>query len=212
VLLRQRGALGVIFFFDGDHPPVDFAQPRTSPKCETLKRPRSKLIGATQNEHPMTKNFSQMIKNPLSQSPNSRYNLLVENYAKAPHRRLFPFVAVSGRADTPFKSLIRFDLHTLVFRRKTSPSLSVTSTHFTKHRGYTPILPILELGANARRVTAPVATLISPAPRSVPQIAVSILTCNKKAICSTLSGNAPATNAVYVVIPSTSINPQETDR
>ena len=86
----------------------------------------------------MTKLFLRIARKPLTQTTNSRYDLPVDNYAKAPLRRFFHFVGVSGRTDTSVRRFVCYNLHTLVLRRETSFLLSTTCTLFKKHRGVYP--------------------------------------------------------------------------
>jgi hypothetical protein len=87
----------------------------------------------------------------LRQIPNSRYNRRVDNYAKAPHRRLFHFPDPSSFDRSPsnasrpvHKLLILNDLRTLEISPAASHSFLSTSALLTKHRGVYPKLPILE--------------------------------------------------------------------
>lgn len=183
----------------------------------------------------MTKNFSQIAQMPLPQPTISRYTLSVDNYAKAPLRRLFQFVAVSGRTGTPRNSLIRQGLHTLISRPNASPALSIASTHFQKHTGVYPThfesripwpfrrpAPRHPVSATVSQITglstwswrnrAAHDAETSPLREKWLRRPSSIFTCNKKAICPTLTGNAVAASAVYTVIPSKRTNLQETDR
>jgi hypothetical protein len=174
----------------------------------------------------------------LTQPTNSRYAVPVDSYAKAPLRRLFHFVAVLLRTDTRRNSLVCHDLHTLVFQPKTSRPLSTTSTLFTKHGGVYPThfespVPLPWTGSVQRpepAVASQIAGLSTSSCRNrspnsgraaetavshrhqSPSQPLSVLTCNKKAICPTLAGNAVATNAVYRVIPIKRSDLQETDR
>jgi hypothetical protein len=186
----------------------------------------------------MIEKYLQIANKPLPQTTISRYTLPVDNYAKAPLRRLFHFVGVSGRTDTPRNSLICHDLHTLVFRPNARHALSTTSTHFQKHTGVYPTYfespaPLPWMRSTRRLPVAAIASQIaglstdSWRDRSAKAGLVvestsrsrtrrhwppPILTCNKKAISPTLTGNATPTIAVNVVIPTVRINRQETDR
>jgi len=87
----------------------------------------------------------------LRQTTISRYNRHVDNYAKAPQRRLFHFRDPSSfdrsllNARRPVqKLLILNDLRTLKISPAASHSFSSTSALFKKRRGVYPKLPILE--------------------------------------------------------------------
>lgn len=183
----------------------------------------------------MTEKFSQNAKKPLRQTTISRYTPFVDNYAKAPLRRLFHFVSVSLRIDTTRNYLIRQGLHTLISRTNTSPALSIGSTHFQKPRGVYPTHFESPVPSSWRRpdprhrvaaIASPIAGLSTGSccdrsahaaetslhPRKRRHRPPSIFTCKKKAIYPTLTGNAAATGDVYIVIPTTRINLQETDR
>ena len=185
----------------------------------------------------MTKLFLRIARKPLTQTTNSRYDLPVDNYAKAPLRRLFHFLAVSGRTDISVRRFVCYNLHTLVLRCETSFVLSRTCTLFKKHRGVYPThfespLPTPAQSGHPRPVAAiasQIARLSTESRQNQPassrlviqdashnrkcrELRRSILTCNKKAISPTLTGNAPPTNAVNVVIHDSRINLQETDR
>jgi hypothetical protein len=186
----------------------------------------------------MTEKFSQIPQIPLRQTTISLYTLPVDNYLKAPLRRLFHFVAVSLRTDTTLNSFICHDLHTLISRAETSRALSTTSTHFQKHTGVYPNYfespaPLPWMRSTRRLPVAAIASQIaglstdswrdrSAKPGLVVESASrsrtrrkwpsSIFTCNKKAISPTLTGNATPTIADNVVIPTVRINLQETDR
>ena len=112
--------------------------------------------------------FLSSPQNPLQQIPNSRYNRHVDNYAKAPHRRLFHFPDPSSfdqsasNARRPVQKLpILNDLRTLKISPAASHSFSSTSALFKKHRGVYPNLPILE-----RPVAAIVSQIAGLFPRS----------------------------------------------
>ena len=76
----------------------------------------------------MTKKSSLNSQIASSATHNSRYTLPVDNYAKAPLRRLFHFVAVSLRIDTTRNSLIRHRLTHSYFPAKHKP-LIINSFH-----------------------------------------------------------------------------------
>ena len=227
--------LCVIFFLEPPSPACRFRPPSYVAYMKTFESP------GLQNQRgsiAMTKNFSQTTHMPLPQPTISRYTLSVDNYAKAPLRRLFQFVAVSGRTGTPRNSLIRQGLHTLISRPNASPALSIASTHFQKHTGVYPTyfespaplpwmrstrrLPVAAIASQIaglstdswRDRSAKAGLVVESASRSRTRRKwpSSIFTCNKKAISPTLTGNATPTIAVNVVIPTVRINLQETDR
>jgi hypothetical protein len=187
----------------------------------------------------MTEIFSQIPKKPLTRSTISRYNPHVDNYAKAPMRRLFHLVDLSSRTDTAVSRITCNDLHTLIFGQvEQVPRYQQLPHSLKKHRGCTPIIPISEPSErNHAEPGHPLAVIASQIPglsfrswrdrrlrsaRAVetadalrhraPSGPPSVLTCNKKAICPTLAGNAVASSAVNLVIPSTHTDLQETDR
>jgi hypothetical protein len=186
----------------------------------------------------MTEKFSQIPQKPLPHSANSRYTLPVDIYAKAPLWRLFHFVAASLRTDTTSNPIICNNLHTLISRAKTTHALSTTSTLFKKHTGVYPThfespVPVPCRRRSPRHPVAAIASQIAGlsteswrdrsahSGRELESASRNqncrngrpwILTCNKKAISPTLTGNAVAACAVYTVIQSKRINLQETDR
>jgi hypothetical protein len=181
-------------------------------------------------------------KKSLRQIPISRYNPRVDNYAKAPHRRLFSFPDTLLRTGTSLSPFICNDLHTLVFRHKTTLPLSITYTLFKKHRGYTPksshFGTVAETCNRGRfpdrgpfpRIVATTPTRqptrsqaqpsIAPTNRAAivefrAKMAVPIFTCKEKAISFTLTPftrNVGATRPVYTDIPLHRTDLQETDR
>jgi hypothetical protein len=142
----------------------------------------------------------------LRQSALSRYTDAVENHAQAPQRRLFHFPGAFLLVTRAAKPSIFSSLQILDFDPSASHSFSSICALFEKHRGYTPKLPILELPP-CSRVRFPERgslqlILASPRPStrtrhthtpSIIRHAVrrsvsrSIFTCNKKAICPTLT-------------------------
>src|ERR1700744_1386891 len=98
----------------------------------------------------MTKNISQIGKDPLPHSQISGYILPVDHYAKAPHRRLFHFRVENFRTTPHHNSLIRDDLHALISGPKIRRLLSATSRHFKKHTGVYP--PSFERPWSIRRL------------------------------------------------------------
>jgi hypothetical protein len=151
----------------------------------------------------------------LRQISNSRYNHGVENLAQAPQRRLFHFPSHLLAFTRSAKPSTFNNLHTLKFGRSATHSFSSTSALFEKHRGCTPKLPILEPPPCSRvrfPERGPFQLILAPLPpptskrRQRSPIPIrdqsphgrrsSIFTCNKKAICPTLNGNAPASNHV----------------
>ena len=180
----------------------------------------------------MAEFFSQIPKKPLTRSTISRYNPSVDNYAEAPLGRLFHFVDLSSRTGTAVSCFIFNDLHTLNFGQTEQISRFQQFPHSLKKcRGCTPVLPISEpSGDPVAAIASQIAGLSSDSwrnrsvnsdraaetaasyPRRSLSRPLSILTCNKKAISPTLTGNALATNTVYKVIPIKRNDLQENDR
>ena len=112
----------------------------------------------------MTEIFSQIPKKPLTRSTISRYNPHVDNYAKAPMRRLFHLVDLSSRTDTAVSRITCNDLHTLIFGQvEQVPRYQQFPHSLKKHRGVTLSFPV----RNPPSETTP--SPASPSPRSLPR-------------------------------------------
>jgi hypothetical protein len=155
----------------------------------------------------------------LRQIPHSSYNPDVENQAQAPRLRLFHFSGTLLPFTRAAKPSICNNLHTIKSALSASRSFLTICALSEKHRGYTPKLPVLEPRPFTRirfPERGPSRKLLAPShpqdgedrapspPDATPHPChhealgwrLSIFTCNKKAICPTLNGNAPTSNDV----------------
>jgi hypothetical protein len=181
----------------------------------------------------MNNRFLQSAEKSLRQFAHPRYNVCVEIHAQAPIEAPILFLVTPQAPKPVSKPFILKDLRTLKIPPHASHSFQDTCTLFIKQPGVYPPTPHFGTDPRRRHRAAPAppysrvrspergpwqpvlapprptkSSVIDPAFRPVtdspaPIQAIPIFTCNKKAIYSTIAGNAAIANDVYKVFSRT---------
>jgi len=185
-----------------EHPayPCRFSRSHTSTRCRAFSAFR---IGG----HHMNKEISRSTEKSLRQIANARDLQAVESHAQAPRRRLSHFPSTLDGFTRAQKSRLFLDFHILHTDPAPSHVVSRTSQLFGSHWGYH-LAPSHfgtagHVSPGSRRVVArgpfpdhPFAPGLGRIAPLTQPVAISIFTCNKKAIYPTIGGNAVTANDV----------------